>query len=53
VYLGNSGEWADISGQISASKAVRTKVGKLDGKNLENAGNMNFFLMSEVVFHLV
>jgi hypothetical protein len=33
-----------VSGQL------RKKCGRVDGKNLENAGEMNFFLMSKVVF---
>jgi hypothetical protein len=45
VGLGGSGWW--LVEEINALEG-----GKLYGKNLENAGNMNFFLMSEVVFHL-
>jgi hypothetical protein len=39
------------SGHISAGTAGRKIVGILDGKKYGNAGKMNFFLMSKVLFH--
>jgi hypothetical protein len=51
AYLGKvvSGWWS----VASWGGAVRAEGGMLGGKNVENAGNMNFVLLLKVVFHLV
>jgi hypothetical protein len=47
------GEWWFVAGGQRPVGAVRKIVGRLDGKNLDNSGNMNFFLVLKVEFLVV